>query len=130
VFGLIKKKTAPPADTPGEENKPARKKVELVPFDSLEIGETYEIAGFVKCYPSPIFDASGEDVLQVIAGAEQFKGRFKVEDIDGGVEDVSIWYQVEVIRAISKTGVLKKNVSVWVNSLSFKKVKTRQVKTV
>jgi len=75
-------------------NKKERKPVELVVYDMLEPGQEYDTAGFVKIYEERIFDKKPEEIMGLIEDASAFRGRFEVLDIDGGIDDIPIWYQV------------------------------------
>lgn len=103
-----------------------RKTVKLSRFDDLSINSIYEISGPVKIYGENVLEKEPNQLMAYVLSAKKFKGRFKVLDIDGGIGEVPLWYQVELIRIVSDSNIGSGYIG-WVNSLSLKSVKTRRV---
>ena len=111
-------------------SKKERKPIELVRYDMLEPGQKYDTAGFVKIYEERIFDKEPDEIMGLIEDASAFRGRFEVLDIDGGIDDIPIWYQVRLIKTVHRGALLtmkdgQQDPRGWVNSLSIRKTKVR-----
>ncbi len=114
-----------------ETEKGKRKPVKLLRFDMLEPGKSYDISWFVKCYNERLFDKKPDEIMSMLTDeVPQFRGRFEVLDIDGGIDDIPIWYQVRLIKTVAKGRLLDIREDGepigWVNSLSIRKVKVRE----
>jgi len=118
-------KTEPNKKKPIMIKKESRKPVKLVLYDELDINTAYETAGYVKIYAENILTKKADELMAYINSAKQFKGRFKVLDMDGGINDIPIWYQVELIK-INTDDNLKPGDKGWINSLSLENTRIRK----
>ena len=115
---MIKKESKP-------SNDPARKPVKLVRYDELDINNTYETAGCVKIYAENILEKEPSELMAYMDSAKRFKGHFEVLDMDGGIGDIPIWYQVELVK-INTDDNLNPGYKGWINSLSLESTRIRK----
>lgn len=107
-------------------DKPAGIKINYVEYDELEAESVYEVGGIVKAYRENVLDKKPDQMMGFIESSRPFKGKFKILDFDGGIGDIPIWYQAEVIKNSEGSGIDNGEV-VWLNSFSLKRVKVRKI---